>query len=509
RRPGATPPDVPQPRTSHRRKLLAVVGVVLVASGYLGADVADVAPGFLTTSTVGTAGGPQPRSARADAPQRVLAELSADAPIPDRRRLAVQLDGVLSRSALGPAVSASVVDGTSGAVLYSRAAQSGREAASTAKLLTGAAVLLTVGPDTRLATSVVRGPAPDQIILVGGGDTLLATGSGNPAAVAGHAGLRDLAAQTARELRGQGLRRVKLSFDDSFFDRPDVSPRWLPDDIRAGLTGRVTALGLADDRAVPGAPGPRDPSASAARAFGQALARQGISVTGAIGRTRAPAGAAQLGRVASAPVAQIMGLALADSDNALADAMARLTARALGRPTTSDDAAIAVLDQIRSLGIDTSGVRLVDGSGLSRGSFVPARVLTDILTLTAGDRHPRLRSLITELPVAGLTGTLADRFSERPARSAAGVVRAKTGTLTGVSGLAGTTVDADGRLLVFAVLADRVPDSGRDAARAALDEVAAVLASCGCRVGAPPASTDPARQSPAAAAGRSPAEPGP
>jgi D-alanyl-D-alanine carboxypeptidase/D-alanyl-D-alanine-endopeptidase (penicillin-binding protein 4) len=90
-----------------------------------------------------------------------------------------------------------------------------------------------------------------------------------------------------------------------------------------------------------------------------------------------------------------------------------------------------------------------------------------------------LRPILTGLPVAGLTGTLADRF-RRGARSAAGAVRAKTGTLTQVSAVAGTTVDRSGQLLVFAFVANRVPSPDPTAAEAALDRVTAVLAGCGC-----------------------------
>jgi D-alanyl-D-alanine carboxypeptidase/D-alanyl-D-alanine-endopeptidase (penicillin-binding protein 4) len=77
--------------------------------------------------------------------------------------------------------------------------------------------------------------------------------------------------------------------------------------------------------------------------------------------------------------------------------------------------------------------------------------------------------------VAGFTGTLATRYTD----GAAGVVRAKTGTLTGVNTLAGTVVDRDGRLLAFAFLASDTTDA--QAAQSALDRTATALAACGCR----------------------------
>ena len=84
--------------------------------------------------------------------------------------------------------------------------------------------------------------------------------------------------------------------------------------------------------------------------------------------------------------------------------------------------------------------------------------------------------------MAGWSGTLTERYKNpsSPGGRGAGVVRAKTGTVRNTDTLAGIVVDADGRLLAFALLADHVQGSD-DAARAALDKIAETLAGCGCK----------------------------
>ena len=124
----------------------------------------------------------------------------------------------------------------------------------------------------------------------------------------------------------------------------------------------------------------------------------------------------------------------------------------------------------------------VDTSGLSRENQVPVRVLGDVMALGTSNRLPGMAEPLGDVAVAGLPGTVADRFLDGDTHKAAGVVRAKTGTLTGVNALAGTVVTADGRLLTFAAVANGTgPASGTTVTRAALDRFVAVLASCGCR----------------------------
>ncbi|GAA4361537.1 hypothetical protein GCM10023145_38380 [Angustibacter luteus] len=462
---------------------LSAAAVVLVL-GYVAADVADVAPGLLTLDPATT--GPAPTRPAPSDPAReplppAMPALATDAPAPTPEGVSRVLDPLLSVDQLGPQTSATVIDAATGDVLLDQFGTSLRVPASTAKLLTGAATLSTVGGATTLATRAVQGGSADEVVLVGGGDVMLGTGASKLDQVHGHAGLRTLAAQVAKALSAAGRSQVAVRFDDSAFAGPTVSPGWSATDLQIGFVGHITALGLDDDLAAVNHPGPADPSLAAGQAFAQALRRQGITVVGNVVRTRASADAKVLGEVRSAPVADVLGVALTTSNNTIAEVLARLTAKAMQRPATFEDSALAVMDQVQRLGVDVGGSHLTDGSGLAAGSAVTSQVLTDLLVLASGGSTPALRPLLAGLPVSGFTGTLAERFDRPLTQDAAGTVRAKTGTLTGVNSLAGTTVDADGRLLVFAVMSDRVPVGGTTLARRASDRVAAALTACGCR----------------------------
>ena len=101
------------------------------------------------------------------------------------------------------------------------------------------------------------------------------------------------------------------------------------------------------------------------------------------------------------------------------------------------------------------------------------------MALAASGRQPALTGIFSGLPVAGWSGTLADRFTKPPGNAVAkGVVRAKTGTLSGVNAMSGDLITKDGRLLVFAIMASG--STNASLAKQAIDKVPARLAACGC-----------------------------
>jgi D-alanyl-D-alanine carboxypeptidase/D-alanyl-D-alanine-endopeptidase (penicillin-binding protein 4) len=247
------------------------------------------------------------------------------------------------------------------------------------------------------------------------------------------------------------------------------------------MVGPVTALGMAAKAPVENhRRAPKDPSLATAQAFAADLVRLGITVTGVPRRVKAASGTTELAAVQSATVEQLVDYTLTVSDNTEAEVLARLGARAGGKPGSFAGAAEQNIRVAATLGAPVTGMRLYDGSGLARADLIPAHVLTTVLTKAAASDRPELRALFAGLPIAALTGTLAPRFVDASTRGGAGLVRAKTGTLAGVNTLAGVVVDAEGRLLAFAFMFDH-PSAKTPPALPLIDRAAAVLAGCGCR----------------------------
>jgi len=402
---------------------------------------------------------------------------------PNPQLLAQKLEHPASASALGR-LGAVVIDPTTGKALYDQDAATGMTPASTTKIVTSLAALSAAGPDHTIATRVVQGATPSSIVLVGGGDPTLTTARQKPSDYPKMASLAGLATATAAKLRAAGVRKVMLRYDDSAYSGPRTAPGWKPNYIPEGNVAPVSALEVDEGRVSNAEDGTDhgarvgDPSKVAALKFAQALRKRGIKVTSGTGRARAAQGAKELARVESPPLSALVEHALTVSDNDLAEALSRQVAIARGRPASFAGATQAVVEELSRLGI-TGGVRMSDGSGLSVRNRISPAALAKALSIAAGRGKDRLRPVLTGLPVGGFSGTLAARYTAGTTAGAAGDVRAKTGTLNGVSTLAGIAYDADGRLLVYAFMANKFR-GGLPAAEAALDKLAATVASCGC-----------------------------
>jgi D-alanyl-D-alanine carboxypeptidase/D-alanyl-D-alanine-endopeptidase (penicillin-binding protein 4) len=456
-----------------RRIAMAIIGVVLLLIGGI------VGLGVLLTSRSSSSGPPAASVPAAKLPDLgaatpVLAALSTTAPSPDPAVLKTTLSPLLTAAALGTGVKASVVDVATGNVLLDQAATAPGSPASTAKLLTSVAALTELGPSATLTTTAVAGSTPGEVVLVGGGDPTLSRTSPSQS-YAGAPTLAALAKQVHAALpAGTPISRVVV--DNSLFSGPLTAPGWQPSDAPSSYAAPVTATAVDGARVSPGSTGRSgQPGIDAGAAFADALGATGATVV----RGQAPAGAKTLGTVHSAPVERLVEQALSMSDNMLAEALARQVAVARHLPASFDGSAKAVLATLSDAGVDTAGVTLVDGSGLSRQDRVPAGVLAAVVRGAADGKLGNAAGLLSGLPVAGFDGTLADRGDSDP-KTYPGTVRAKTGTLLGVHALAGTVVTEDGRLLAFALLADGTSGS-ETAAESALDDVATQLARCGCR----------------------------
>lgn len=328
--------------------------------------------------------------------------------------------------------------------------------ASTEKLAVSFAALRLLGPRFRFRT-VVEGDGylddrtwRGDLYLVGGGDPTLSR--------------RDLL-RLATRVAALGVRRVtgRVLGDESLFDARRAAPGWKPSYL-GDESQPVSALSV---QGIHGE-GANGSAIAAARAFVQALARRGVHVAGAAGTGAAPPGATPLAEAASPPLRLLVRLLNRDSDNFAAEVLLKSLGATGGRQGTFADGAAVARDALVDAGIPVSGVRIVDGSGLSALDRTTAATLVAILR--AALRDPELREpFVSSLAVAGVSGTLERRLDRPRLR---GRIRAKTGTTSRASALAGYV----GRRYAFAVLQNGSPVPTWSA-RAAQDRFVAVLAS--------------------------------
>ncbi len=377
-------------------------------------------------------------------------------------KLAATLDPYLDRAAGDQC--AVVLD--RGRVAYTRNLDATMTTASVQKLLTATAALEVLGPDTTLATRVgagapmVDGVVDGDLFLVGGGDPLLTT-PGYKASLLDPDQVVEDYATLADALVAAGLKQVRggIVGDDSHHEEVRWVPSW-PDRYQTGGdVGPLSALLVNDGQTgfttTPDKPStsrkPGDPPALAAQTLETLLVARGVAVDGTGSSGAAPGDMTEIARIESLPVSQLVGEMLIDSDNNTAELLTReMGVVAKGAGTTA--AGVQVIQEtLASLGYDTTGLALNDGSGMDPASEVPCALVADVLVRTGRDSV-----IARSLAVAGQTGTLRTRMT---GTDATGRVRAKTGTLNEVNALAGFADTPTGNALTFVMVQNGLQSS--------------------------------------------------
>ncbi len=338
----------------------------------------------------------------------------------------------------GGRVGALALDLTTGTTLYSRNADAARIPASVEKLFTTATALRRFGPDARLTTTVVHsgeidddGRLDGDLVLVGGGDPTLDEA--------------DLA-RLARQVRDAGVRRVSGSVvgDESLLDALRGGPRTggAYDSDMGGVLGALTIRrGFSK--------GNVGPALAAARRFVRSLRGRSVRVAGRTRTGTAPAGALPLAAVSSPTMARLVRSINVPSDNFAAEVLLKDLGASFGDGGTTAAGAAVVRRTMATLGVDRRAV--ADGSGLARANRVSAKQVVGLLA--AMHRSAHAEAFEDSLAVAGRSGTLRKRLR---GTAADGACRGKTGTINGVSALAGLCSTREGHTIAFAMLMNGV-----------------------------------------------------
>lgn len=339
-----------------------------------------------------------------------------------------KLDRALSVAGISPAeTGAIVIDLKSGEIVYERNSSKPLLPASTQKLAVSVAVLAELGPGFAFETDVLGDGVQNGAEWTG---DLYVKGYGDPTLRR-----RDLT-RLARRLHTAGIRRVagRVFGDESYFDGRRTAPGWKRSfygEESPPLSALVVDRGAERGRWV------SDPALAAAGAFERTLEAVGVRVARKAATGVAPPDAAPLAGVLSEPLAQMVQGMNRESDNFVAEMLLKGLGARSGRAGTTAAGSQVVRRVLAQLGVPLTGVRLADGSGLSRGDRLTAGALAALLVAVSSE--PELaRPFKESLAVAGVSGTLKDRMQQGPAR---GRVFAKTGTTDLAASLAGFVGD--------------------------------------------------------------------
>jgi serine-type D-Ala-D-Ala carboxypeptidase/endopeptidase (penicillin-binding protein 4) len=349
-------------------------------------------------------------------------------------RLGASLDAALAGA--GPSACLAVQQGP--IVLYARRPTQTLIPASNLKLLTATAALDRIGPDARLMTEVradhlpAGGTLAGNLYLVGGGDPLLRTAD-YVATLRYREVLYSNLDTLAQQVRAGGVTHVTggVVGDETRYDTQRYVPTWKPSYAAAGEVGPISALQVNDgfQSFHPDDVAAAQPAVQAAALFATLLRQHGVQVDGPPAQGSTPAAAPQITSLPSPPLADTLGEVLRQSDNNGAELITKEMGRRFGGAATTAAGVAVTRSDLQADGLPVDQLTAVDGSGLDRGDRVSCQLILDAL-MRSGPQGALARGL----PVAGQSGTLEKRLLGTPA---AGRLRAKTGSLTGVSALSG------------------------------------------------------------------------
>ncbi len=335
--------------------------------------------------------------------------------------------------------------------------------ASNQKLLTAMTAFEVLGPGHRLETqvrttgSLTNGVLDGDVYLVGGGDATLASRGDHSLAT------------LAVGLRTAGVERIsgRVLGDESRFDDLRQANGWRDYNIPSSM-GSLSALTVDENRYRADWPFIEEPTPHNAAAFRTALREAGIAVDGAAAEGLVPDGAAVVVKLLSPPVGELVAEMLTDSDNMIAEMLTKEMGL-VASGTGSTAAGVAAMRKVVSGFCLPNSILQHDGSGLSHANARSARGWRSLLQ--AAQDRPWWNQFVDGLAIAGETGTLRRRFAET---AAAGNLRAKTGTITGIRALSGVMTTTGGRLVFFSAIVD--DDSNPRAAMSAIDDLLIAVA---------------------------------
>ena len=425
------------------------------------------------------------------------------------QRLQAEIEATLKDPLIASSnVGVKIVSLETGEVLYEKDAEKLYHPASTMKLITAATALIKLGPNYRFHTTLYADPVEDSqrlgnIYLKGGGDPVFNSNDLEKM-------VERLVETGTKDLQGD------IVVDETYFDAVRWGKGWMWDDgpiggyyphlsaltiNRNGVHLRIspgTKVGdpvrvrfdpptqymkIVHEAITVAAEGrlklkrKREPAEenvlmiSGAMAIGQAemnrrvdvldpalycgtllremLAARGVTLEGTVRYGEVSEGATEIAKHVSPPLSRILWEMNKPSDNLIAELLLKTIGAELGgTPGTGEKGLGAINEFLGEIGMDTRGYALADGSGVSRYNLVTASLLTDLLVYMFRN-FAVMPEYLAALPVGGVDGTLTRRMR---GMTAEGVLRAKTGTLRGITTLAGYTATADGETVAFSIL---------------------------------------------------------